>query len=80
MALAMVGVCAGTPAPSMNAALPFSIGEKLTYEVRVGSGGKIGTATMWIEGPVDVRGVSTYVLRFDSKIRVAFITAVSRSS
>ena len=23
---------------------------------------------MWIEGPVDVRGVSTYVLRFDSKI------------
>ena len=35
---------------------------------------------MWIEGPVDVRGISTYVLRFDSKIRIAFLTAVSRSS
>jgi hypothetical protein len=80
IALAVLGVCAGTPAPSENAALPFSVGEKLTYEVRVGSGGKIGTATMWIEGPVDVRGISTYVLRFDSKIRIAFITAVSRSS
>lgn len=80
IALAAVGVCAGTPARTGNAALPFSVGEKLTYEVRVGSGGKIGTATMWIEGPVDVRGTSTYVLRFDSKIRIAFLTAVSRSS
>jgi hypothetical protein len=35
---------------------------------------------MWIEGPVDVRGTSTYLLRFDSKIRIAFLTAVSRSS
>jgi len=69
IALALFGVCAGTRAPSENVALPFSVGEKLTYEVRVGSGGKIGTATMWIEGPVDVRGTSTYVLRFDSKIR-----------
>jgi hypothetical protein len=80
IALAVLGVCAGTRAPSETVALPFSVGEKLTYEVRVGTGGKIGTATMWIEGPVDVRGISTYVLRFDSKIRIAFITAVSRSS
>jgi hypothetical protein len=35
---------------------------------------------MWIEGPVDVRGVSTYLLRFDSKIHIAFLSAVSRSS
>jgi hypothetical protein len=35
---------------------------------------------MWIEGPVDVRGTSTYVLRFDSRIRVAFLTAISNSS
>lgn len=35
---------------------------------------------MWIEGPVDVRGTSTYLLRFDSRIRIAFIPAVSRSS
>ena len=35
---------------------------------------------MWIEGPVDVRGISTYLLRFDSRIRIAFISAVSSSS
>lgn len=78
--LALFSVCASNRPAVENAALPFSVGEKLTYEVRVGNGGKVGTATMWIEGPVDVRGTSTYVLRFDSKIRIAFLTAVSRSS
>ncbi len=80
VALTVFGVCASSPAAVENAALPFSVGEKLTYEVSVVKGGKVGTATMWIEGPVDVRGVSTYLLRFDSKIRIAFLTAVSRSS
>jgi hypothetical protein len=80
VALAVLGVCASNWAPVENASLPFSVGEKLTYEVRVAKGGKVGTATMWIEGPVDVRGVSTYLLRFDSKIHIAFLSAVSRSS
>ena len=78
--LAVVGVCAGARLPADTAALPFSLGEKITYEVRIGNGDKVGTATMWIEGPVDVRGTSTYLLRFDSKIRIAFLRAVSRSS
>jgi Protein of unknown function (DUF3108) len=78
--LAVVGVCASGRAPVENVTLPFSVGEKLTYEVRVAKGNKVGTATMWIEGPVDVRGTSTYLLRFDSRIRIAFLTAVSRSS
>lgn len=80
LALAVFGVCASNWTPVRNTAMPFSIGEKLTYEVRVANGGKVGTATMWIEGPVDVRGVSTYLLRFDSKIHIAFLSAVSRSS
>jgi hypothetical protein len=80
MGLALVGVCASAGAPVATATLPFSVGEKLTYEVKVAKGGKVGSATMWIEGPVDVRGVSTYLLRFDSRIRIAFLTAVSRSS
>ena len=79
-ALAMIGVCASGRIPSETAALPFSIGEKLTYEVTIAKGGKVGTATMWIEGPVDVRGTSTYLLRFDSKIRIALLSAISRSS
>jgi len=80
IALAAIGVCASSRAPVEKAALPFSVGEKLTYQVSVAKGGKVGTATMWIEGPVDVRGVSTYLLRFDSRIRIAFLSAVSRSS
>ncbi len=79
LALTAIGVCGAAPIPVKNVALPFLIGEKLTYEVSTRAG-KVGTATMWIEGPVDVRGVSTYLLRFDSKIRIAFLTAVSRSS
>lgn len=78
--LILFGVCASTRAPIENALLPFSVGEKLTYEVRVARGSKVGVAAMWIEGPVDVRGTSTYLLRFDSRIRIAFIPAASRSS
>jgi hypothetical protein len=78
--LALFGSCASGRLPSDNAALPFSIGERLTYEVSIANGDKVGTATMWIEGPVDVRGTSTYLLRFDSKIRIALLSAVSRSS
>jgi hypothetical protein len=79
-ALAVIGVCASRPIPPETVALPFSVGEKLTYEVSIAHGGKVGTATMWIEGPVDVRGTSTYLLRFDSKVRIALLSAVSRSS
>lgn len=78
--LAFAGVCASSRIPVEDAALPFSVGEKITYEVRIGNGDRVGSATMWIEGPVDVRGTSTYVLRFDSRIRIAFLSAVSRSS
>ncbi|HEY6088815.1 MAG TPA: DUF3108 domain-containing protein [Gemmatimonadaceae bacterium] len=80
VALTLLGVCGSSPASVGNATMPFSVGEKLTYEVRVANGAKVGTATMWIEGPVDVRGTSTYLLRFDSRIRIALIPAVSSSS
>jgi hypothetical protein len=78
--LALFGFCASGPLPFETAALPFSIGEKLTYEVSIAKGSKVGTATMWVEGPVDVRGTSTYLLRFDSRIRIALLSAVSSSS
>jgi len=76
IALTVVGLCASKGVPT---ALPFSVGERLTYEIRA-KGGKVGTAAMWIEGPIDVRGTSTYLLRFDSRIRIAFLTGVSQSS
>jgi hypothetical protein len=73
-------MCAASTQPTESTALPFSIGEKLSYAVTVPKIGKVGGATMWVEGPVDVRGTSTYLLRFDSRIRVALVSAVSRSS
>jgi len=79
IALVAIGVC-GSQAPADDVLQPFSIGEKLTYEVRIANGSKVGTATMWVEGPVDVRGTNTYLLRFDSRIRVLLLPAVSRSS
>src|ERR1700681_1140933 len=79
-ALAAVGAVASSRAPVKTAALPFFIGEELLYDVTIAKGGKVGTATMWIEGPVDVRGTSTYLLRFDSKIHIAFLSAASSSS
>jgi hypothetical protein len=48
IALTVTGVCASSHAP-FNAALPFSVGEKLTYEVRVAKGGKVGTAILSID-------------------------------
>jgi hypothetical protein len=80
ISLAVAGVCASGRIPVEDAALPFSVGEKITYEVRLGNGNKVGTATMWIEGPVDVRGTSTYLLRFDSRVRIALLSSVSSSS
>lgn len=78
--LLVAGVCAGGWGTSDNGKFPFSIGERLTYEVSVGRTGKVGTATMWVEGPIDVRGTSTYLLRFDSRVRIALLTGTSRSS
>jgi hypothetical protein len=79
IALAAVGVC-GSQAPNDEAPQPFSVGEKLTYQVRLANGTKVGNATMWVEGPVDVRGTSTYLLRFDSRIRFLLVPAESHSS
>jgi hypothetical protein len=79
IALAAAGVC-GSQAPTDEAAPPFAVGERLTYQVRLANGNKVGSASMWVEGPVDVRGTSTYLLRFDSRIRYLLVPAVSRSS
>jgi hypothetical protein len=76
--LAAIGL-ASSPA-QVETPLPFAVGEKLTYEIRVANGSKVGTAMMWIDGPVAVRGTNTYLLRFDSRIRFLLVPAVSRSS
>lgn len=73
---AAVAVRSAEPAA---AALPFGVGERLTYGARVSRFGRVGEAVMWIEGPEDVRGISTYDLRFDFRARVGVLKAEDRT-
>jgi len=52
--------------------LPFAIGERLVYDAHAGPGLN-GRAEMWIEGPVEVRGTPTMMLRFSFAARVGFL-------
>jgi hypothetical protein len=75
----MLGVCAATLPDDASHRLPFFIGERLSYEVRLASGSQIGQSTMSVEGPADVRGTSTYLFRFNSRVRLALFTGESKS-
>lgn len=63
------GLCVLT-AQTPSAPLPFGIGEELVYQVRSARFGKVGTATLRVEGPDSIRGEAVYVLHFDLKGRV----------
>src|SRR6476659_10281132 len=52
--------------------LPFAVGEHLVYDAHAGPGLN-GRAEMWIEGPVEVRGTPTMMLRFTFAARVGFL-------
>jgi hypothetical protein len=60
-----------------DAPLPFAVGERLEYVGRVR--GISGRGTMWIAGPVDVRGTSTYELHFDFSARVGPLSVTQRT-
>jgi hypothetical protein len=78
LAVAMLAALA-TELPSQESGeLPFRIGERLVYEGRVRGFG--GRGTMWISGPVDVRGVPTYELHFDFFARVGPLTVSQKST
>ena len=70
---------AAAVAQSDGAPLPFGVGEQLTYSARVGKLGRVGKAVMWIEGPTDIRGTSTYVLRFDFRAGIGLVKAEDRT-
>ena len=54
---AMAALGTELPAQTGPTTLPFAVGERLVYEGKVrGIGGR---GTMWVDGPVDVRGVPT---------------------
>ncbi|HEV2642734.1 MAG TPA: DUF3108 domain-containing protein, partial [Candidatus Elarobacter sp.] len=65
-----LGVLNATPIPTTRAALPFGVGERLSYRVHVDGFGAIGRATMTVTPSVSIRGTETYLLR--SEIRAGF--------
>src|SRR3954471_22936479 len=59
--------------------LPFAVGEHLVYDAHAGPGLN-GRAEMWIEGPEEVRGTSTMVLRFTFGARVGFLRVADNTT
>lgn len=54
----------GGTATARAAAVPFGVGERMTYSVRLGIVGKVGNGSMEVEGLDTVRGRETYMMRF----------------
>jgi hypothetical protein len=76
-AAALLWSIAGAQTPN---GLPFAIGEKFTYTGHTERFGAMGHGEMWIEGPVPLRGVSTWLLRFDFRAGLGPLGGSDRSS
>ena len=59
--------------------LPFYVGERFGYRMRVARFGEVGRGAMWVEGPAEVRGTPTYRLRFDFDTKVGLVRVVNRT-
>jgi hypothetical protein len=81
--LLLVTAGAAAQAPPLVAyggdALPFTPGEHLTYRVRSDKFGNVGHGTMSVEGPVDARGMVTWLLRSEMHARVGIVRASERA-
>jgi hypothetical protein len=67
------------PLGAQAPAEPHYANERLTYRVSVSRFGTIGHGSMTAGGPVDVRGTSAYVLRFEFETKVGPVKVVNRS-
>jgi hypothetical protein len=67
---------AGAQVPDL---LPFGVGERLTFSAHAARMGVTGRGSMWIEGPVTVRGRRVYLLRFDFRAGLGPIKAVDET-
>lgn len=79
--LLAAGAALGARAQSFERpSLPFHVGESLEFEVRVARLGRVGEGRMWVEGPVDERGVQTWRLRFELEAGKGPIRGIDRTS
>jgi hypothetical protein len=76
-ALAAAVAAIAPAAGAQEVHLPFAVGERLEYVGKVR--GISGRGTMWIGGPVDVRGIPTYELHFDFSARVGPMSVTQRT-
>jgi hypothetical protein len=51
-------------AATARAAVPFGVGERMTYSVRLGIVGRVGNGSMEVEGVETIRGRESYIMRF----------------
>ena len=88
VALLILGAATPAGAPSQSAhlaalaltsahALPFSVGEQLTYTVRIPSAWMSGRGVMSVDSVTDIRGTPTYVLHFTFKAKIGPVKASS---
>jgi hypothetical protein len=76
--VAILSMTGAAPAPTLGD-LPFAPGERLVFAGKV-RGGVSGRGTMWIEGPVELRGTSTWILHSDMEGRVGPLRATDRTA
>jgi hypothetical protein len=63
----------------MNRELPFAPGERLTFEGKVRSGVS-GGGTLWVEGPVELRGTTAWLLHSDMEGHVGPFRATDQNA
>lgn len=79
--LALSGLLGGENAEAQVAPadLPFAVGEELIYRAGSSRFGNLGTGAMRVEGPEEVRGRETYLLRFDFRGRLGPLALEDRT-
>ena len=80
LAVAAAAVLAVLPARAQrDDPLPFAPGERLNFAGRVRAG-VAGEGTLWVEGPVALRGTATWILHSDMEGRIGPVRATDRTA
>ena len=74
-----IAIAQGAHEAIAERALPFAVGDTLTFSARVSRFGRVGKAVMWVDGPSELRGVEAWVLHFDFSARVGPVKAEDRT-
>ena len=68
----LLALAATLPAQERPASVPWGVGERMTYNVRLGIVGNVGKGKLEVLGLETIRGRQTYRLHFELKGGVAF--------